>query len=177
MRVLQVAMSQGYLDVDEFTERSGQAAAARVRADIAPIIADLPAEIHPPSLNQPTTATATTPVVIEGNWDTTKLGEGYVVPPSLVVKSFAGNVNIEFDKATLTSPTVDIEVDLKGGGAKFYFPVGAAVEIHGGLEGSSGFKDTRDNGPVDPAVPTFRISGRMTLSSLRLSGPKRGWWD
>ena len=178
---LQTAMSEGFLTLDEFDERTSQMLSSRTRGELADLTTDLPPRLrfdpnYDIAATAPTSA-ASEPVVLEHSLDTVKHGEGWSPPPHMIVKAWGGTAILDFAAADLTLRQYRVTVDLKGSSARFYLPDGCGLQLSGSLSGNSGLKDKRRVMTHDPSQPMFLIDGTMTWTTLKLMGPRRGWWD
>lgn len=178
---LQTAMSEGFLTLDEFDERTAQVLSSRTRGELADLTTDLPPRLrfdpdYDIAAALPSTA-ATDPVVLEHSLDTIKHGEGWTPPAHMVVKAWGGTAILDFAAADLRLRQYRVTLDLKGSTARLYLPDGSGLQLAGSISGNSGLKDKRRVMAQDPGQPMFVVDGTMTWSTLKLMGPRRGWWD
>jgi hypothetical protein len=88
------------------------------------------------------------------------------VPRFLRIESEYGRVRLDFSRAEFEAPLVDVELDLRFGGAKIILPAHAAIDLDG-LQAE--WKQPRYPLPaaVGAARPLIRISGSMEYGRLR----------
>lgn len=119
VRLLNDAFAAGYLDTDEFSERSGEAYAARTRGDLQPLLADLPngqALFGPtPTGSGPSTpgqAPVAQPVDIA--WETVKRKGQWRVPAAMSVSGSMGTLILDFSRARFDTlmTVVDLQVSV-----------------------------------------------------------------
>lgn len=178
---MQSAMSEGFLTVDEFDDRTAKVLAARTRGDLAALTGDLPPRLRfDPDYDlraaRPEQESGE-PVVLEHSLETIKHGAGWIPPPHVLLKAWGGTANLDFAAATLDLPAYRITLDLKGSTARLYLPDGCGLSVGPSISGNSGVKDKRRTMAHEHGRPTFQIDGQMTWSTLKLMGPRRGWWD
>lgn len=178
---LQTAMSEGFLSLEEFDERTGRMLSSRTRGELADLTTDLPPRLrfdpdYDIAAARPS-ASSSEPVVLEHSLDTIKHGEGWSPPPHMIVKAWGGTAILDFAAADLGLRQYRVTLDLKGSSARFYLPDGCGLQVAGSISGNSGLKDKRRVMAHDPGQPMFLVDGTMTWSTLKLMGPRRGWWD
>lgn len=181
--LLQAAMAEGFVDTDEFDERTRGAFSAKTRGDLAALTADLPPrmrfdvgyDLEPPA---PTSGSpAGKQVVMEHSLETVKQGDGWQPPQRIALRSWAGTAILDFATAELIFPRYEIELDAKGSTIKLYLPVGAGVELDASVSGLGSISDKRPDKSRDPRMPVFAVTGKLPFSTVKILGPKRGWWD
>jgi len=121
--ILQKAIGQGLITLDEFTERTDTALAARTRGELNAVLVDLPGMVHTespsPRNQQPVELRATMSTLRRtGRWD---------VPAKIVVRNRMGSVDLDFTDARIDHPEVSVTLDVAGGSVELLVPEGAAV--------------------------------------------------
>jgi hypothetical protein len=155
---LRDAAAEGRLTVEELTERIDAAYAARTRADLEPLIADLPAPpagVAAPVVGGPPAARPGPKLVLgilgggdrKGRWR---------VPPRMTVVNVMGGADLDLREAVLETPEVEITVWSLMGGSTITVPEGVHVELEGfALMGGN---DLRVEGPdASPGAPVVRV--------------------
>lgn len=108
--LLQRAVGQGMLTLDEFSERMDAAMAARTRGALDVVVADLPGAHHPAAaLPAPTGAGTTVP--LHATMSSIKRSGNWLVPELVAVRGRFSSVALDFTQADIRSPVVTIEVD------------------------------------------------------------------
>jgi Domain of unknown function (DUF1707) len=118
------AVGEGRLTLAEFSDRVGQAQAARTRAELAPLTADLPAVVAPAATPDRTSWTVS-PIGGEsrkGSWR---------VPKRSVGVSLIGGADLDFSQAELAAPEVELTRWSLIGGISARVPAGVRVEVSG----------------------------------------------
>ncbi|WP_370945808.1 DUF1707 domain-containing protein [Amycolatopsis sp. cg5] len=183
--VLQKAIGRGLLDLDEFTERTDIALAARTRGELNAVLTDLPGLIHRDVLRQ----TVANPYVtgpqmfapgqrIELNAKYSALHRtgAWLVPQAMLVRNKYGATKLDFSAAIIEFPVVHVELDIRWGSAEIIIPDSASVDLnqiteikYGGIEDK-----TRPNGLA--GNPRFVLSGRVHGGSLSVRNPRHGFF-
>jgi hypothetical protein len=125
---LQTAGAEGRLTVEELTERIDAAYRAQTRAELEPLVADLPAA--------PATAAATPPARTMSSFVLGILGSGdrkgrWRVPSKLTVVNVMGGADLDLCDAVFDEPQVEITVWSLMGGSDIVVPEGVHVELGG----------------------------------------------
>lgn len=186
--VLQNGIGRGMLDLDEFTERTDIALAARTRGELNAVLADLPGLIHrdaarPPAPNpygRPPAFSGTPlpgqPLQLNAKYSALNRSGPWVVPAALVVRNKYGATKLDFTEAQVQHPVVYIELDAKWGSVEIIIPEHAAVDVNAITEVKFGSLDdkTRSNGQA--GNPRYVVSGRVHGGSLVIRNPRRRIW-
>jgi hypothetical protein len=166
VELLQKAIGQGLLNLDEFTARTDTALAAKTRAELNTVLVDLPGLVH----REATSPRHSQPVELRATMSSLKRTGRWVVPPSLIVRSKMGAAMLDFTEAVIAHQEVRIEVDVSGGGVELLVPENATVNTDdldvtlGSVKDKSG-RDTRSGGTH------FVITGTMQAGSLKINRP------
>jgi hypothetical protein len=175
------AAGEGRLTVEELAERIDAAYAARTRAELEPLTADLPAPgeraaFAPAAATDaapPAPARRAPPLVLgilgggdrKGRWR---------VPERMTVVNVMGGADLDLREAVLDGPEVEITVWSLMGGSTITVPEGVHVELDGfALLGGN---DLRISGPVPPpGAPVVRVRAWSLMggTDVRTSGERR----
>jgi len=165
--LLQRAVGQGMLDLDEFGERTDIALAAKTRAELNRVLLDLPIRdepIRPDNDDVEVLRSTLSEVTRRGNWR---------VPSRLIVISRLGSTRLDFTEAEFTGHRVDIELAVTGGSVHLLVPpttevLSAAVATIG-----SQIVDLR---PAAPSLggPTIVLSGKVRAGEVRIRRSRLG---
>jgi Domain of unknown function (DUF1707) len=164
-KLLQRAVGQGRLTVDEFAERMDAAMAARTRGELNAVLLDLPG------------FTLVRPVASDVLELSHHLGElnrrgPWRVPPRVRLVGYFGSSLLDFADAVLASPTVILELDKTGGSTTIVVPEGATVDTDG-LRVTVGSVRDFTVRRIEPGPVHFVITGRSTMGEVRISHPRR----
>ena len=126
-QLLERAVGQGMLTLDEFSERIDLTLAARTRRELGAVVADLPGM----ELVHRATSTPAVAEQLRGRMSTvSRLGQ-WTVPPRLVLNSRLCDTTLDFSNATLHSTTVLIEIDDYCSTTNLLLPDGATADLNG----------------------------------------------
>ncbi|MBB4687281.1 DUF1707 SHOCT-like domain-containing protein [Amycolatopsis jiangsuensis] len=177
--VLQKAIGQGMLTLDEFTERTDQALAARTRGELNTVLADLPGLLHPEAA--PAQQAAGVPgyapgqrLELNAKYSSLQRSGPWIVPPAVVVRTKYGSTKLDFTQARVSTPVVQIELDSKWGSVELIIPRDAAVDYNAITEIKLGSLDDKTGTNGGPGNPRYVITGRIVGGSLVIRHPRRG---
>jgi hypothetical protein len=166
--LLQKAIGRGLITLDEFTERTDTALAAKTRAQLNAVLLDLPGIVHrdqvlvPPRERQELKATMSS-VNRKGRWS---------VPRQLVVHNRLGSTDLDFREAAIPHAVVDIELDVTAGSVKLVLPEGATVDACGVELAASNLKDKVGTGAN--GRPHFVVHGQVRAGNVEIK--KKARW-
>jgi hypothetical protein len=158
---LSAATGDGRLTLQEFSQRMELATAARTRADLDGLVADLPAAA----------ATAGSAVAGPPSWHVSPIGGLRIRGPwrmdrHVIVVSLVGGARLDLSQAQLAAPQVMLTKVSLVGGTKVTVPPGIRVEA----SGFSLIGGTRiDAGPQPgPGAPIVRIRAFALVGGIRI---------
>lgn len=154
--LIQDAAGRGFLTIDELESRIELATAAKTRAELEPLTADLPA---------PGSAVASAPAVVGATLSKTRRQGYWEVPGRLIVNVTLGKVVLDFTQAKLTTPAVEVEVTGTLASIEVVVPAGMRVDISG-LSTPLGKSQVTGGGSGDDG-PLIRFVGTLTLGTLK----------
>jgi hypothetical protein len=178
---LRDAAGEGRLTVEELAERIDAAYAAKTRAELEPLTADLPAPAErsafapaaaggaPPSAP----ARRAPPVVLgilgggdrKGRWR---------VPERMTVVNVLGGADLDLREAVLDGPEVEITVYSIMGGSTITVPEGVHVELDGlALLGGNDLRISAPDPPPGAPVVRVRAWSLMGGTDVRTRGERR----
>jgi hypothetical protein len=183
--VLQKAIGRGMLDLDEFTERTDVALAARTRGELNAVLTDLPGLVHRDAVRQPTPNTygpppvyhgggSGQPLVLNAKYSSLVRSGPWLVPESLQIRNKYGSTKLDFTQAQVPHAVVYIDLDTRWGSVELIIPEHASVDVNAITEIKLGSLEdkTRSNGMA--ASPRYIVSGRVHGGSLIIRNPRRG---
>lgn len=165
--LLRESCTEGRLTLDELSDRIGAVYEARTRADLQPVLADLPTPrvMAPPRVDGGTTWVigVMSGPVRRGRWR-----------PGAQVNAFAwwGGCKIDLREAELPGPSVDISAAAIMGGIEIIVPRGIRVEVSG-IPFMGGIDDRVDHVAERPGQPVIRVRAFAMWGSVVVRHPSR----
>ena len=164
------AAGDGRLTLEEFSQRMEQATAAKTRAELGRLVADLPAE---PAVAGAVAAPASAPAT----WHVSPVGGLRVSGPwrmarHVIVASIVGGTWLDLSEAQLAAPEVTLTTVSLVGGTRIMVPPGIRVEASGfSLVGGTRVEGGPEPGP---GAPTVYIRAFSLVGGVRIqrSGPR-----
>lgn len=154
---LNQAVGEGRLSLAEFEDRIGGVLAARTQSELAPFTADLPE------------TGGSAPLALRVRGSSLRRAGRWVVPRQMVVSAKAASVRLNLTAAVITSPTVEVDLDVRSSSMTVVLPRGASADIADVEMWSSSAKaNVPDAGGVHVVV-----RGHLHASSLRVRYPRR----
>jgi hypothetical protein len=125
--LLQKAIGQGLITLDEFTVRTDVALAAKTRSELNGVLVDLPGLVR---TDAPEAAEPEAPQRLELRSNMTKLTRGgrWVVPPELLVHSTMSACILDFTVAKIDHDVVVIECEVQAAHVKLVLPPESTVD-------------------------------------------------
>ncbi|MCT7657704.1 DUF1707 SHOCT-like domain-containing protein [Mycobacterium deserti] len=160
-RLLEHAVGQGMLTLDEFTERMDQTLAARTRGELSEVVADLPGMdlLHP---------VAPVPAVAEqlrGRMSTVSRRGPWRVPARLALNTRMCDTTLDFSSAILQSASVVVDIDDYCSSTELILPDGATADLNG-LETIAGSATLKvPHGPRSQRLH-LEVRGKVRMGSL-----------
>lgn len=162
---LSAATGDGRLTLEEFSQRMERATAARTRADLDRLVADLPADAAAAG-SAVTSGTSAPP-----SWHISPVGGLRINGPwrmdrHVIVVSIVGGARLDLSEAQLAAPEVTLTKVSLVGGTRVTVPPGIRVEV-------SGFRligGTRVEGGSEPGpgAPTINIRAFSLVGGVRI---------
>ena len=171
-RRLQGACVEGYLTLEDFSQRVGRALAAQTRGELAELTQDLPARL-PSTSNRPSPARPVSTMVLLSGVERTGLWRVAETSSLLVV---LGSCKLDLRRATIAASLTTIQVRVVLGKLEVIVPHGVEVELEASSVLSS--KTLRVTGPSPVGEPPrIIITGVVVGGSLtvRDSPPAHDW--
>jgi len=157
--VLRVALGDGRLTTDEFSERMEAALSARTLGELAVLTADLvTGTAH-------AAARAEEVVRIDQKGGSVQRTGQWLVPRRLELRSSWSDVTLDFTEAVVVEDTLVVEMNMRGGSLVMVTRPGVVVDT-GSLTVRYTEVDVRSGGePGVPVVLRVRLTGRMRYGS------------
>jgi hypothetical protein len=166
LRRLHNAVALGLIDIEEFSERSALVAQARLHADLAVLVGDLPG---PGAI----VTAATDRVELRGVMGSLKRQGEWVVPTRLSLVRRVGSIDLDLTRARFAGSLVVIELDLKFSSLELRLPEGASASIDDVEVAVGSARDHRKEAPSEGS-PHVILTGRVAFGSVDVRGPRRG---
>ncbi len=183
-RQLSVACGEGRLTLEELSTRVGQAYAAVYRADLEPLVADLPAAGTSPSplaaATQPEGGRQQSRWIVSVMGSTTRRGH-WRMPARSKVLTLMAETEIDLRHALIEEPEMELKLYLLMGEQRVIVPEGVEVEVTGAVVMGERQVDVASVRPR-PGVPRLHIKvvGAMgevqirTATQAAIPGRKAG---
>jgi hypothetical protein len=167
---LSAATGDGRLTLEEFSQRMERATSARTRAELARLVADLPADFARAGTDVAGRASA------GPSWHVSPVGGLRVYGPwrmdrHVNVVSIVGGTRLDLSEAQLAAPEVTLTKVSLVGGVRVSVPAGIRVEVSGfSLIGGTRFYGGPEPGP---GAPTVHIRAFSLVGGVRVRRGKR----
>ncbi|HET6499252.1 MAG TPA: DUF1707 domain-containing protein [Amycolatopsis sp.] len=175
--VLQKAIGRGLIDLDEFTQRTDTALAARTRGELNAVLADLPGLVHREAAAHAHTFPSAVPpgrrLELTAQYSSISRGGPWRVPPEVIIRNKYGSTKLDFTEAQVESPIVHIELDAKWGSVEVVIPEHAAIDLNAITDIKYGSVNDKTGSDGRPGTPRLVFSGRLKGGSLTIRHPRR----
>lgn len=182
--VLQDAMAEGRITVEELHERLDAALVARYFSDLDALVADLPIEPPSTALNRPRPgvearlveapgASVSDRLVLDAGWSSAARTGRWSVPPFIELNAGMGSVRLDCLRATAPE-VVDIRVVGSMGSTTIVVPETWAADIDR-LAAGWGSAKSRVAAAPSPGGSLLVLHGSVGMGSLTIRGAN--WFD
>lgn len=156
-QILEQAVGQGMLTLDEYTERVTVVLSARTRRELDTVIADLPHVRR---------QAAPAPPEVLGSWMSSITRKGqWTVPPRLRLNTRMCSTTLDFTSALLHSPVVEIEIDDYFSSTDLILPDGATADLNSVVNIGSSASVKVTTSPPSPRLHVV-VRGKVRFGSL-----------
>ncbi|GAA0225158.1 DUF1707 domain-containing protein [Saccharothrix mutabilis subsp. mutabilis] len=166
--VLQKAIGRGLITLDEFTERTDTALAAKTREQLNGVLLDLSGVVH---ADQTRVVASVEPLELKSTMSSVRRKGQWTVPKTVVVRNRMGSTELDFREASILSPVVEVELDVLAGSVKLVLPDDATVSTEGVDLAASSLKDKVGG---TGGRPHFVLRGHVTAGSVEVKR-KKNW--
>ena len=164
-RILEHAVGQGMLTLDEYTERVDVVLVARTRRELDTVIADLP-HVRTPAAPAP----AAQPHELSA-WMSSMSRKGqWTVPPHLRLATRMCSTTLDFTSAVLHSPVVHIDIDDYFSSTELVLPDGATADLNGVANVGSSTTVKVNTSPPSRRLHVV-VTGRVRFGSVTARHP------
>lgn len=170
--LLERAVAEGMITLDEFSERYDAVLAARTRGELGAVVADLPMAL--PAAIPPSHLPAAAPEELRG-WMSSIVRRGqWKVAPALHLNTRLCSTTLDFASAVLPGPVVEIVIDDYCSATELIVPAAATADLNSvnAIAGSTTVK-VRTNPPSDQLHLIVR--GRVRMGSVTVRHPFGSW--
>jgi hypothetical protein len=170
VELLRVAAGDGRLTAEELDERLEAALTARTYSELAVLTTDLPVAPLPTGLAQ---AEAKQLVKIDCGSGVARRDGQWVVPQRMEINVASGAVKLDLTKAVISSPTLQLDIDVRSGSLLLVTRPGIVVDTDDVAvrSGSIGVKTHRSQDV--PAILRVQVSGQVASGSFKARPPRR----
>jgi hypothetical protein len=176
VELLRVAAGDGRLTAEELDERLEAALTARTYTELAVLTTDLPAAPLSAGLAQPAglaQAEAKELARIDCGSGAARRDGEWLVPRRMEVNVASGSVKLDLTRAVISSPTLQLDIDVHSGSLLVVTRPGIVVDSDDVTvrSGSVGVKAHR--GQEVPVVLRVQVSGQVASGSFKARPPRR----
>ncbi len=169
--MLRVAAGDGRLTAEELDQRLELALTARTLTELAVLTTDLPdLPAHSGSVALPQ---AKDLVRIECGSGSAKRDGEWVVPQRMEVSVTSGSVKLDFTRAAISQPTLQVAADVRSGNLTLVTRPGVVVDADDVAVSSGSVKVRTHRGPAAPVTLRVEVTGKVRSGSLTARPPRR----
>ncbi|SDS93749.1 protein of unknown function [Friedmanniella luteola] len=169
--VLQDALAEGRITLEELDQRLDATLRARTYADLDALVADLPVDLPSTALSGARPAPEPRPLggpgsspddrlVLDAGWSSVTRRGRWDVPPFLRLNGAVGSVRLDCLQATPLAPTVDVEIDGGMGHIRIVLPDSWAVNTDR-LTSQWGMSSIKVSATPEPGAPLLLLHGSV----------------
>jgi hypothetical protein len=170
--LLQKAVALGLLNLDEFTERTDIALAAKIRAELNSVLIDLPGLGQVPG-QVAVAVPGVKPLELRTRTGNIKQAGQWTVPSSVLAECTMGNVTVDFTEARVTTREIEMRIQCGSGNVTVIVPRGWNVVMEQVSTGMGNVVN-RATDPVDPSMPVLRVSAKVGMGNAKIRYPRGG---
>lgn len=165
--VLRTAAGDGRIDLSELNERLDLVYAARTKAQLSPLLADL---------GEPTGSVLgtadTQPLVLDTKSGTVKRVGHWLVPRQIMARSTSGTVKLDFTEGDCPHREVIVQAETRSGSVVLVVPRGWNVRILSSSTGSGNVLN-KANDPPRAGAPTLSVHASVRSGTVKVRYPYR----
>lgn len=161
LEALASASAEGRLSLEEYSQRSETALAARTLGELAILTSDLPAASRAEPVPAPVEITA-----VLGN--ESRKGH-WVVPAHITIRSVLGDCHLEMQQASIPQHVTTIDATIRFGSMTIFVPDGIDVRMHG--RAILGAKSSQLRGEPRPGAPVIVVNCDVICGSVTVRRP------
>lgn len=157
-RVLERAVGEGMVTLDEFTDRLDVVLAARTRGDLAAVLGDLPL------------VTPAEPLVLRCRMTSLTRRGQWVAPPRITLDTRLCDTTLDFRTAVLRHPVARIHVDDYCSSTEIILPDDATANLDAVRAVAGSVTVSVDTAPPSPRLHIV-VEGRVRMGSVTVRHP------
>lgn len=167
-KILEHAVGQGMLSLDEYTERLDVVLGARTRGELDAVIADIPHVRHD---RVPATPAAPAAPEVLRSWMSSVSRKGpWTVPPHIQLITRMCSTKLDFTAAALQAPVVQIDIDDHLSSTELILPDGATADLNGVQNFGSSLDVKVRTSPASDRLHVI-VRGRVRFGSVTARHP------
>jgi hypothetical protein len=163
---LRAAVADGRLELDELDERLTAAYAAKTRAELTAVTADLEIVGY----------TDAPPLTLRTKSGTIKRTGPWSVPSQILAECSSGTIKLDFTEASVLHREIAVHATATSGSVVLIVPHGWVV-VMDDVSSTSGSIVNKVGGQPDPYRHTVRINGAVRSGTIKARYPRRSFWD
>jgi hypothetical protein len=178
VELLRVAAGDGRLTAEELDERLEAALSARTYSELAVLTTDLPAEPQPAGLVQPAhvlQGSARELGKIDCGSGAARRDGQWIVPQRMEIHVGSGSVKLDMTEAVISSPTLQLDVDVRSGSLVLVTRPGIVVDTNDVAVRSGSVRVKTHRRRDVPLVLRVDVSGHVASGSFKARPPRRSF--
>lgn len=171
--LLERAVADGMITLDEFAERTDAALAARTRGELRAVLVDLPGmDLH--AAQAPVARSSAQPEVL-GGWMTSIVRRGpWTVAAVINLNTRMCSTTLDFTSAVLPGPVVEVYIDDYLSSTELIVPAGATADLNG-VDAIAGSATVKVRNIPQPEQLHVIVRGKVRLGSVSVRHPFGSW--
>jgi Domain of unknown function (DUF1707) len=177
---LRVAAGDGRLSPEELDERLELALTARTYAELAAVVADLPATggaVTPTSLSHVVTAAPKDLIRLHCSSGQAERRGRWVVPNRMDLKVSSGHITLDFTQAVITHRALHIDAEVRSGHITLITKPGIVVDADDVIVRSGHVKVRTPWGTDVPELLRIDVAGKCGSGHISARPPRRSFWQ
>ncbi len=171
--LLERAVGDGMISLDEFAERTDAALAARTRGELRAVLVDLPG-MDLPGASAPVARSSARPEIL-GGWMTSIVRRGpWTVAPVINLNTRMCSTTLDFTSATLPGPVVEVNIDDYLSSTDLIVPAGATADLNG-VDAIAGSATVKVRNLPQPDQLHVIVRGKVRMGSVSVRHPFGSW--
>jgi hypothetical protein len=168
--LLQKAVAQGLLNLDEFTERTDLALASKVRGELNSVLIDLPG-LSPVNSSRSVAVPGGKALELRTRSGNIKQTGRWVVPQRIIAECTMGNVNLDFTEADCPHHDITLHAKCGTGNITAVVPRGWRVVVEEATTGHGNLVNKATE-PADPGAPVLHVHGTVGMGNIKIRYPR-----
>lgn len=171
--LLERAVADGMITLDEFAERTDAALAARTRGELRAVLVDLPdMDLH--AAHAPVARSSAQPEAL-GGWMTSIVRRGpWTVAPVINLNTRMCSTTLDFTSAVLPGPVVEVNIDDYLSSTELIVPAGATADLNG-VDAIAGSATVKVRNLPQPDQLHVIVRGKVRMGSVSVRHPFGSW--